>query len=224
MNLDLAEIKIIKKKKAKNKKADASAWALSYGDMVTALLCFFILFYALEKQVEKKRSDQESELLDPKAKIEEHASSSITANYDYAIASIQETPGIIVKKTSSFVDITFSQTVFFEKGQTELSQEGKKQIEEVIKKLKKIEGKYILEIQGHADPTPVMNLKSRWWQNNMELSVLRALTVHTYLAENYIEKNNLIVSGYGSQQKLELDSEKKTDMNRRISLRLQLVK
>jgi outer membrane protein OmpA-like peptidoglycan-associated protein len=58
----------------------------------------------------------------------------------------------------------------------------------------------------------------------MELSVLRALTVHSYLAENYVKKDNLIVAGYGSQQKISDNDQEEIDMNRRISLRLQLVK
>lgn len=210
--------------KSNRKKKDASTWALSYGDMVTALLCFFIIFYALEKQFEKKMSNPVKGYSETEGILEEHKSTQIDTDYDYAIESLEKIPGIEVMKSSSFVDIYFKKTIFFNKGKTDLTTDGKLLLDDVVSRLSKIEGKYVLEIQGHADSTPVKNVKSRWWKSNMELSVLRALTVHSYLSENYIEKNNLVVSGHGNLKKMESSQDEKEDINRRISLRLQLVK
>ena len=224
MNFELTDDNQLKTSRSRRKKSDTSSWSLSYGDMVTALLCFFIIFYALEKQIEKNKAVPSKNPAINNTKVEEHKAEGLDTQYDYAIESLEKIPGIYVSKTSKFVDIKFRKTIFFKKGQTKLSQEGIAVIDEVMGRLRKIEGRYLLEIQGHADATPVKQAKARWWQSNMELSIFRALTVHSYLAENYVEKDNLIVAGYGSQQKISNNEQEEIDMNRRISLRLQLVK
>lgn len=210
--------------KSKSKQRNASTWALSYGDMVTALLCFFIIFYAIEKQLEKRISNPLKGYAESEGILKEHKSSEIDTSYEYAIESLESLPGIELLKTSTFVDIYFKNTVFFEKGATLLNPAGKLALNEVMKRLSKIEKKYILEIQGHADSTPVKNIKKRWWTTNMELSVLRALNVHAFMAENFIEKSNLVVSGHSNLSKLATNNETTDDANRRISLRLQVIK
>jgi flagellar motor protein MotB len=211
----------------KAKRKEGLSWALSYGDMVTALLCFFIIFYAIEKQFEKKVNNPLKGYSTSEGILSEHINGGIDTDFEYAVESLAEIPGIHVQKTSQFVDIFFNKTVFFNKGETELTFDGKEVLDHVITRFAKLEGKYLLEIQGHADSTPVKSQKNRWWKNNMELSVMRALKVHSHLAENYIEKNHLIVSGYGSLKKISekvSGQESDEDINRRISLRLQLVK
>ena len=205
------------------RKQDSSSWALSYGDMVTALLCFFIIFYAMEKQFEKAKNPVKG-YAETEGILQEHKSSEVDTEYEYAIENLQKIPGIEVMKTSAFVDITFKKIVFFKKGKTELTVHGRELLDSVVSKLTKIEGKYILEIQGHSDSIPVIKRRDRWWSSNMQLSVLRALSVHAYLTESYIEKNHLVVSGYGNLRKIATAPEESESNNRRVSLRLQLVK
>ncbi len=215
-NHNLLDLKLVRKK------TDGNSWALSYGDIVTVLLCFFIIFYALEKQIEKKVFIQKNiSLLGDQAV--EHKASGIDAQFNYALESLEKIEGLEIKKTSDFVDINFRKTIFFNKGKSSLTSEGKIELERVVEKLVKLEGKYTLEIQGHADSSQVKNQKDRWWQNNIQLSVLRALDVHSFLAKNYINEEYLIVSGHGSKDSV---SEKKQEdhFNRKISLRVQLIK
>jgi chemotaxis protein MotB len=211
------------KKRAKT----TSSWALSYSDIVTTLLCFFIIFYALEKQHEKKTLNPLKGYAPIEGVLREHESSKVDTDYHFAIEELKKIPEIQVVKTSEFVDIFFGKIVFFNRGSEELTASGKKALHDVLSKFSKLEGKYTLEIQGHADSTavrPVSKGSPRWWKTNMELSVLRALRVHEHLSDQYIEKNSLIVSGYGTREKI-TDSENNNDeLNRRISLRLQLVK
>lgn len=215
-NNNLIQLKLVKKR------SESSSWALSYGDIVTVLLCFFIIFYAFEKQIEKKIIVTKTSITG--APVSQHEANGIQAEFNYAIESLEKTEGIEVKRTSDFVDINFRKTVFFKKGKSSLTLEGKNELERVVSKLTKLQGKYTLEIQGHADSTRVKNRKGRWWQNNMELSVLRALDVHSFLAVNHINKDQLIVSGHGNQKSFNDENNINDDFNRRISLRLQLVK
>jgi flagellar motor protein MotB len=201
----------------KKRRSDVSSWSLSYGDMVTTLLCFFIIFYAIEKrfEVQKKASD----LL-----VVEHKTQEIKTDFDYAMDLLSQIPGIEVMKTSSFVDISFNKVVFFKSGEANLTNEGKETLVEVMKPLSRIEGKYLMEIQGHADQKKVKVIKHRWWKSNMELSVLRALSVQTFLSESLIKNKDIIVSGYGDLRTIAKSLEKAEDIDRRISLRLQFIK
>ena len=146
----------------KKRKQDSSSWALSYGDMVTALLCFFIIFYAMEKQFEKARNPVKG-YAKTEGILQEHKSSQLDTEFTYAIEALEKIPGIEVLRTSAFVDIIFKQIVFFDTGKVVLTSQGKELLDSVISKLSRIEGKYILEIQGHADSVPVIKRRDRWW-------------------------------------------------------------
>jgi flagellar motor protein MotB len=214
---------IIQYRKSKPK-SHTNSWALSYGDVVTTLLCFFIIFYALEKRIEKNQSNQVKGYGQSEGILKEHKVDGIDVEFDYAIETLKAIPGIQFYKTSQFVDLDFKQTAFFKSGETELTDEGKHLMNDVVKRLSGIKGKYIIEIQGHSDSTQVKANKSRWWKSNMQLSVLRALNVHAYLADGHIDPDSLVVSGHGSQRKISDGIALPEDINRRISLRVHLVK
>lgn len=205
---------VIQYRKSKPK-SQTNSWALSYGDVVTTLLCFFIIFYALEKRNEKKVNE---------VILQEHKVRGIDVDFDYAIEALKTIPGIQFYKTSQFVDLDFKHTAFFKRGETELTDEGKKLMNDVVKRFSKIKGKYTIEIQGHADSTQVKANQSRWWKSNMQLSVLRALNVHAYLADGHFDPDSLVVSGHGSQRKISDGMALPEDINRRISLRVHLIK
>jgi flagellar motor protein MotB len=214
---------VIQYRKSKPK-SYTSSWALSYGDVVTTLLCFFIIFYALEKRIEKKQVNEVKGYGQSEGILEEHKVDGIEVEFDYAIEALRTIPGIQFYKTSQFVDIDFKHTAFFKSGETDLTDEGKNLMNDVVKRLSNIKGKYTIEIQGHADSTQVKAKKSRWWKSNMQLSVLRALNVHAYLADGHIDRDFLVVSGHGSQRKISDGMALPEDINRRISLRVHLVK
>ena len=46
-----------KEQMVKNQADEGQAWLTSYSDIVTLLLCFFILFYYLEKNIEKGQEE-----------------------------------------------------------------------------------------------------------------------------------------------------------------------
>ena len=211
------------KLKTRTKKKREDNWTLSYGDMVTALLCFFIIFYIFEKQLEKTKIEKFRGLSTLEGNLKEHVSPQIDLDYKYVVEALDGLPDIRVEKSSSFVDILFKKTQFFKRGDFKLSPDGKVAINEVMERLKKLEKNYGLEIQGHSDSLVVKNQKGRWWQSNMELSVLRSLNVYKYLSDHYVIQNNLAVAGYGDEKNFE-GEKSSSDANRRVTFRLQILK
>lgn len=211
------------KRKKTKQRVKNDTWMLSYADIVTVLLCFFIIFYSIEKQIEKKIENEIKGYSDQSGILREHKEAGIDTKYNYAIEVLSDLKDVNVIRSSSFVDIYFGDVVFFKKGKFQLTNEGKKLIDNITERLQKIGSKYRLEIQGHADKTPVAKKKQRWWDSNMELSVLRSLNVYKYMIRNNLPKSHLSVAGYGDHKSLAPGEKSIIPENRRISLRLQLV-
>ncbi len=199
-------------------------WTTSYADIVTVLLIFFILFYAIEKQIEKRNVNPVKGYDQQEGVLEEHSDSTVDTSFEYVIDRLSQVPNTTIVQTSTFVDIYFKEVAFFGKGGTVLTEKGSGFIKSVVDRLDGVETKYRLEVHGHTDKTRVLNKKGRWWKNNMELSVMRALSVYNFLVADGFPKEFLSVGGFGTNLSLKPEEQLKIiNENRRISLRLQLI-
>lgn len=218
---DFSEDIVLLKKKPRER--SQTSWMLSYADIVTVLLCFFIIFYSLEKNIEKRATNAIKGYATDQGILSKHTAPEVDTGYRYAIEALKELRGVEIVQSSSFVDIYFKEVVFFKPGSYTVSVEGKSLIDSIVSRLRQVDTKYRLEIQGHADKTPVTKSNKRWWKSNMELSVLRALKVYTYLIGKNMPKKHLSVAGYGHHKRLKPNIDQAIPENRRISLRLQLI-
>ncbi len=116
----------------------------------------------------------------------------------------------------------FQSEVLFAVGSAELGNEGKKQLDELIKALKEIGKKippeinWILRVDGHTDKRPI---KSPQFPSNWELSAARAIAVVQYMIQKGIDGNHLVAAGFGEFQPLSVEGEG-IDRNRRIEFKL----
>ena len=181
------------------KEAEAEdAWLMTYADMVTLLLCFFIILFALSSPDDKKfttmsRDLKESGFLsnvippeDPYADLKEHLEMSLGASgYDQFIA---------VSQTPKFVSVELSSNSFFEPGVAKIKPEALPMLETIAKQLIPLKAKsIILEIEGHTDDSPIGSDK---FPSNWELSSARASAVVRYLIEQGFPKEKLRATGY----------------------------
>ena len=123
-----------------------ASWAISYSDMVTALLCFFIIFYSLEKQIEKKdqdsvtQKDRDIASVDPKP----------LSKAQKALDLLKLSEGILSRVDGNILELEFASESFFDKGATGLNSVGKKRLLDIIPQITQIEYKK-LEIIAHTD-------------------------------------------------------------------------
>lgn len=116
----------------------------------------------------------------------------------------------------------FQSEVLFDVASAELGEEGKKQLDELIKALKEIGNKipadinWILRVDGHTDKRPI---KSSQFPSNWELSSARAIAVVQYMIKKGIDGKHLVAAGFGEFQPLNTN-EKDIDRNRRIEFKL----
>lgn len=202
----------------KRKKAPegGASWMDTYGDMVTLLLCFFVLLYsissvdevkwkALVKSLNAGEEQEIAEMVIEKSKEgteKEEYTEDMTFDELYQILkqSVKEI-GIEdqteVSKGDGFTFISFRDKIFFDGDSSYLKKEGEKVLDEFAKVLEKVSSQ-VEEVQiiGHTsqgDPNTPNNVRI-----DRTLSALRAMEVTVYLQEkNVISPDKLVSISYG---------------------------
>lgn len=177
-------------------RSEGDSWAISYADLVTILLCFFIIFFNVDKfklnvpVIDKTRLvespvNETTEIVVPK--IIEDITKSFKSRSD-----------ILTQSKGEQVFVQFREVSFFDKGSTSLTFEGRNKVDEFFASVEMYKEGLTIDIQGHADSTPVrVDSVQRKFQDNIELSTLRSIAVYRYLSEKGLAPNQMSVSGYG---------------------------
>lgn len=106
--------------------------------------------------------------------------------------------------------------VLFDSGKAELSEDGKKTLEEVAKVLDDIK-KREFQVAGHTDNVPI---KSSKFASNWELSTARAVTVVKFLQDHKLNPKNLSAAGYSEYQP---EATNATDKGKALNRRIEIV-
>ncbi|MCS7179827.1 MAG: OmpA family protein [bacterium] len=219
-------------RKKSEEKSGTAPWYLSYGDMVTQLLCFFILLFAmstidiakLKKIVEyfRARGGLESvmegtkeiieeypptEEIEKLKKIKEDISEKIKQlKMEKYVQAILEEKGLIIR---------FTEPILFDKGSAELKSDAFLLLKEIADILKNIPNK--LRIEGYTCDLPINTFK---YPSNWELSVARAISVAKFLIKEKVPPPQIYVVGYGEYNPLYPNT---TEENRKKNRRVDLV-
>lgn len=178
------------------------SWAISYGDMITLLLTFFILFFSTDSQ--KDRLDQmERDLaikLDSTAMLSAPTVGSVSRGP--ASASVEELVGpqqfqAKVYKVGQRLIVEFPNTSFFGLGKIELTKDGERELRGFVSKYLPYAGNYVLGIRAYTDNKKVIPYANRRFRDNLELSALRAVATMRYLQRSGIPLNRMRLGGYG---------------------------
>jgi chemotaxis protein MotB len=119
----------------------------------------------------------------------------------------------------------FQSEVLFDLASADLGEQGKTQLNGMVKALKEIAAQipedtnWILRVDGHTDKLPI---KTPQFPSNWELSSARALSVVKYLVSQGIPPKHLVAAGFGEFQPLDDKADDKNDLarNRRIEFKL----
>ncbi|MBU3730946.1 MAG: peptidoglycan -binding protein, partial [Beijerinckiaceae bacterium] len=119
----------------------------------------------------------------------------------------------------------FQSEVFFDPGQSVLTDQGKTEIDKIATALVDLSREippdipWVLRVDGHTDKRPLSGAGQ--FKNNWELSTSRAIAVVQYLITKGIPPQKLLAAGFAEFQPLELgDSDDALKRNRRIELKL----
>jgi flagellar motor protein MotB len=176
----------------------APAWMVNYADLMTELVCFFIIMYAmaaaLNKDVVKAKKEVEQAMKAEKVATE-------------------------VKVTKDGMTITLEENgenVFFESGQAELSPRMDEILTKITPMLRKlaVEGHDIV-VEGHTDDIPIHNAQ---FASNWELSSGRATAVVQHMIQSLnMPPEHMAAIGYGEFHPLvPNDTDEHRAKNRRV--------
>lgn len=220
----------------------SNEWLATYGDLVTLLMCFFVLLYSMAvidqskaKQVIASLNNMGivSQKGDIKSSIGdsiENINATIVEQQGYEMDNIyKEVKKLIeqeklednveIKNQENGVLIRFKDDIIYDTGSAELKPAAKATLTQISAILKKYNKK--IKIEGHTDNIPIQHGK---YENNWELSSARAISVVRFLSSEIpvnkrIGQQNFEVSGYGEYRPIAPnDTEQNRQKNRRIEV------
>ena len=216
------KLKKIKGAKVKLKEAIAAEgggddWIMTFADMMSLLMVFFILLYSIAAM---NVSKFKTAILG-----EEVTTQNIRDLVDEIeiTKSIQELTGmgetdIVPINEEEKVVLTVPSVSLFKPGRADLQQEGRPALDRVIETVKKQKG-FKTHIQGHTDDVPIFTDR---FPTNWELSAARATAVLRYFIDKGIEPEKLTATGYADTFPLASnDSEIGRSTNRRVEFVLE---
>lgn len=224
----------------KRKKSDEqlAPWIISYGDMVTLLLTFFVLLYSFSLVDLRKFQDLSTSM------AKAFGGGALQSGGDKVIQMFPETAPLpreavsadvaeAAKKAEAFlrkeglqsvaavlpqergVVIRFQDTVLFDIGQAELRPEAVETAHKLARYLKTVPNQ--IRIEGHADNVPIHNAR---YASNWELSVARATRFLSFLQRSGdLPPEKLSAAGYGEYRPVAgNDTEEGRRKNRRVDV------
>ena len=162
---------------------DTDAWLITYADMVTLLLSFFIIMFAMstpdgqmiEKVAKSLREEgffrDEEVVTDPYETLKKDISLALGASgYDEFVAISEQEDAVTMELASS---------AFFDRGSAKFTRNALPMMEVIAKQLLPLAPKdIVVEVEGHTDDTPIATAQ---FPSNWELSAARATNVVRYL-------------------------------------------
>lgn len=234
-----------RKKREEEAKAGAPEWMGTYGDMVTLLLCFFILLFSMSSvDAQKFQAIVQSfsgslGILDAGDSLQNKQVATDGLMNDNTTDQNQQTQSfnnlekelkeylkqngleenVSVMNESVGILLRFQDNVLFDSGKADLKSKSQETLRYVSDLLNKDEFKdKFIRIEGHTDNDPIrQNFK---YPTNWELSIARSSNVVRFLVENTgIEPGRISASGYSEYHPVAPnDSLENKSKNRRVDI------
>ncbi|MCK5583968.1 MAG: flagellar motor protein MotB [Elusimicrobiales bacterium] len=157
----------------------APAWMVNYADLMTELVCFFVILYALSAALNKDVQAAAKE-------VEEMIEAGEVAG---DVEMSKEGLKISLEEQGKFS--------FFESGQSELTEEMKQTLDKMLEVIKKVIEKNEIIIEGHTDDVPI---KTKEFSSNWDLSTARATEVVKYFIGKNVPPAKMAAIGYGQHR------------------------
>jgi chemotaxis protein MotB len=193
-------------------------WEISYGDMITLLLGFFVLFFNIKSetmniQLIQKDISQHFDF-DKRSRAGRLVASSPVDTVNEKNEGIDESIGKILKIQSNIdgekLVIEFPGISFYDSSSYDLTNDGKTALREFAKSIHKHVGLFKLIVRGYTDIKPVKS--GLRYQDNLELSAFRSISAIRYLAKNGLNLNHMRIAGFGESSDM-IDESKKNDLS-----------
>ncbi len=186
---------------------EGEPWLTTYGDLMTLLLVFFVLFYIFSVTGQMPFLKEAFERFQMKSE----APAALDAQ---EFEQIEEAGGEIV--------ISIPSNVLFDLGQADIKREAMYVLQDAVKQIKDhlIDAPHAqIRVEGYTDNLPIHNYQFR---SNWELSAARAIAVVKYLIEiEGFKPERLQAMGYGEYNPVvPNDTAENRQKNRRVEIKI----
>lgn len=207
---------------------DAHRWLLTYADLLTLLMAFFVLMYAMSHVTPAKYQELSQTLSQafkatPQPEQEANARGLSGALQDKELFSallpqqaLSQGAAVVIGQDEREVALRLPSAVLFADGTAELSTEAEHLLDTLAPQLS-ASAKNI-RIEGHTDNSQ----PSRPFSNNWQLSSARANAVLMYLIDqHHLDPHRLSAAGYAEYHPVAPnDSETNRAQNRRVEIKI----
>ncbi len=232
-------------KKAKEPEKPSTAWQGTYGDMITLMLCFFVMLYnpsevdvtqmaTITQSLQMNETETVSggmslsagrlsdlgNTINSLPSMEKGKSLGLTKKKAVSLFEPdKKTNRITVTSDERGVVITLAADSFFAEGSAELNinetRDSLLRLSEFFRS-PELKGRRF-RIEGHTDNTPVGSDSK--YPSNWELSAERAMSVLHYLADYGVDENMFSIAGYAdTRPKFSNDTPEGRAYNRRVDI------
>jgi chemotaxis protein MotB len=185
--------------------ADDSGFYISYADMMTLLMVFFVLMFSVSKPDESRfdevaksvsqafNQEVAQEIIDEINRLEV-----LEKSLNATIEAVQLSDQISTEVTPDGLKLELASSALFAAGSADIRQSMKatlKQLSGAILKLPSEE--YMMRIEGHTDDVPISTAR---FPSNWELASARALNVLHLFEANGFPSDQLAATSYADTQ------------------------
>lgn len=227
-----------KKKQEDSSPAGSPAWMTTYGDLMTLLLCFFVLLFSFSKMdiqkfklmvsslqgsfgvLEAGKTIVDDEFINGSDVGEDSRElGEIQSYYDQLqeyIESNELEEDVHLEIDERGLVVRFLDKVLFDSGKANLKPAAKVVLDEVIRVFSKSEK--MIRVEGHTDNIPI---HTALFPSNWELSTARAIQVISYFIEIHdVDPKRLVAAGYGEYHPI---SSNQTVAGRQLNRRIEII-
>ncbi len=198
-----------------SEKTEEQPWLLSYSDMVTLLLAFFVLFFAIS-QVDQVKFEMIMEYFSKSETMPLHE---LEGKFRELVQAHHLEESVQVELTPEGLLVNFQDNILFDSGRAELESRAFPVLAALSQILNSadVEERRI-QVEGHTDTVPLS--KTSDYPSNWELSTARASSVIRHLLGNSVDAKRFVAVGYADTRLKELEGPGKVGLpvNRRVSL------
>ena len=225
------------KRQAKNGKAGSPAWLLTFGDLLTLLLTFFVLEISFASFVKHKMRDVISSIKEGFGVLEKGSKSGIekssvglfnpyfakTSSMLHELQAYIRTGGMgnfaVLSVTDKGFVVTINADILFASGSDTVNPEMFPLLDKIGKIIQRTN--YNISIEGYTDNIPI---KSKRFSSNWELSLYRALNILNYFLNKLkLDPKRFAIVGYGEYHPLYPNTSEYRVKNRRVEIRFEHV-
>jgi chemotaxis protein MotB len=175
------------------------SWAVSYGDMITLLLSFFVIFFTTDAHKEKVQN-LNNYMSFSFEELKNIPGELFKAGHKSTVEfTKKDLNGLDVKvhQSNNKVIVSFGKFSFFKSGHTDLRPEGVEILKKFAEKYLPYAGTYSLSIKGFTDKVKVSSVSNRRYRDNLELSALRSISAMRTMQLQGIPLNRMEIAGAG---------------------------